>query len=59
MALMGGTPFETPHYEQSVSSDLPGGINRRLGFEEQQEIDLINQQEQQTDNIRKETVQYL
>ena len=53
MTLMDDTPFETPHYEQSIPSDLPSRINRRLDFEEQEEIDLINKQEQQIENIKK------
>ena len=58
MALMGDTPFETPHYEQSISPDLSSRINRRLGFEEQGGIDFINQQEQRIENIKKETIQH-
>ena len=53
MTLMDDTPFETPHYEQSIASDLSDRINRRLDFEEQEEIDLINKQEQQIENIKK------
>ena len=30
MTLMDDTPFETPHYEQSISSALPNRINRKL-----------------------------
>ena len=58
MALMDDTPFETPHYEQSISFDLSDRINRRLDFEEQ-ENDLINKQEQQIEHIKKETIQHL
>ena len=40
---MDGTPFGAPQYEQSTVSDLPGRKNRRLDFEEQEEmIPLIN-----------------
>ena len=59
MTLMDDTPFETPHDEPSTSSDLSGRINRRLYFEEQEEIDLINKQEQQIENIKKQTIQHL
>ena len=34
-------------------------INRRLDFEEQEEIDLINKQELQIENIKKETFKHL
>ena len=56
---MDDTPFETPHYEQSISSNLSNRINRRLYFEEQEEIDPINKQEQQIENLKKETIQHL
>ena len=59
MTLMDGTPFETPHYESSIGSDLSRRINRRLDFEEQEEIDLFNKQEQQIENIKKEAMQDL
>ena len=59
MTLMDETPFETPHYENPIASDLSHRINRRLDFEEQEEIDLINEQEQQIENIKKETIQHL
>ena len=52
MTLMGDTPFETPHYENSIASDKPHRINRRLYFEEQEELDLINKQEQQIENTK-------
>ena len=35
LTLMDDTPFETPHYEPSIGSDMSGRINRRLYFEEQ------------------------
>ena len=52
MTLMDDTPFETLHYEPSIGSDLSGRINRRLDFEESEEINLINKQEPQIENIR-------
>ena len=52
MTLLDDTHFETPHYENPSASDLSRRINRRLDFEEQEEIDLINKQEQQIENIR-------
>ena len=33
--LMDDTPFETPHYENSIASDVSHRMNRRLKFEEQ------------------------
>ena len=59
MTLMDDTPFETPHYEQSVSSDLPNRINRILDFGEQEEIDFINKQEQQIENTKIKNIQHL
>lgn len=53
MTRMDDTLFETPHYENPIASDLPHRTNRRLDFEEQEEIDLINKQEQQIENIKK------
>ena len=38
----------------SISSELSGRINRRLGFEEQEQIDPISKQEQQIENIKKQ-----
>ena len=38
LTLMDDTPFETPRYEQSTSSDLPNRTNRRLYFEEQEKL---------------------
>ena len=58
VTLIGDTPFDTPHYENLFASDLSNRINRRLGFEEQEGIVLINKQEQQTENIKKETIQH-
>ena len=58
MTLMDDTPFETPHYENPIAYDLPHRISRRLDFEEQDEIDIINKQEQQIDNTKKETIQH-
>ena len=59
MILMDDTPFETPHYENPIASDLSHRISRRLEFEEQEEIDIINKQEQQIENTKKETIQHL
>ena len=59
MTRMDDTPFETPHYENPIASDLSHRINRRLGFEEQEELYLINKHEQQIENTKKETVQHL
>ena len=59
MTLIDDTPFETPHYESSIGSELSGRTNRRLYFEEQEQNDLINKQEQQIENIKKETMQQL
>ena len=59
MTQMDDTPFETPHCEQSIGSDFPGRINRRLDFEEQEEIELMNEPEQHIETIKKETVQHL
>ena len=57
MALMDDTPLDTPYYGYPVSSDLQNRINRRLDFEEQEGIGLINKQEQQIENIKKINIQ--
>ena len=59
MTLMDDTPFETPQNENSIASDLSHRTNRRLYFEKQSQIDLINKQEQQIENVKKETIQHL
>ena len=53
MTLMGDTPFETPHYENPIASDLSHKINRSLDFGEQEQIYLVNKQEQQIENTKK------
>ena len=54
MTLMDDTPFETPHYENPIASELSHRIHRRLDSEEQEEVDLINKQEQQIENTKEQ-----
>ena len=52
MTRMDDTPFEPPHYDTSFGSDYSDRINRRLDFEEQEQINEVNKKEQQREHIK-------